>query len=63
MADMKKNLKTRGRDTTGVSGRVDRGNGHDTAQPNLPWYAAQPARTGVAYALTSTGYVILTHRN
>ncbi len=57
MANIKKILKTLGRDSTG------RTNGNRNGSAEVPWYAAQPARPGVAYALTQTGYVILTHKN
>ena len=60
MADNKKELKTQGKDRTGITGRTDGRHNGPAAQP---WYAAQPTRTGVAYALTQTGYVILTHKN
>ena len=57
MAKIKRILKTLGRDSTG------RTNGNHNGSAEVPWYAAQTARPGVAYALTPTGYVILTHRN
>ncbi len=57
MANIKKILKIQSRDRTG------RTNGNHNGSAEVTWYAAQPARHGVAYALTPTGYVILTHKN
>jgi hypothetical protein len=63
MANIKKNLKTRGSGKTGISGGVEGGNGVKASAAPLSWYAAQPAGTGLTYALTNTGYVILSHKN
>jgi len=63
MADNKKNLKTRGSGKMGISGRAEGGNGVKASASTLSWYAAQPAARGLTYALTNTGYVILSHRN
>jgi len=63
MADNKKELKTQGSGKMGISGRAEGGNVAKASAAPLSWYAAQPTRTGVAYALTQTGYVILTHKN
>jgi len=59
MADNKKNLKIQGSGKTGMSGGVEGGNGVKASATPLSWYAAQPAEGGLAYALTSNGYVIL----
>ncbi len=63
MADNKKNLKTQGSGKMDISGRVEGGNGVKASAAPLSWYAAQPAERGLAYALTNTGYVILSHRS
>lgn len=46
---------------TGTAGaeRAARQNGQKTVAAPPPWYAAQPAERGVAYALTGGGYVVL----
>jgi len=59
MAKINKNLKTQGGGKMGISGRTKEGNGRRTSAAPLSWYAAQPAEGGPAYALTSSGYVIL----
>jgi hypothetical protein len=43
----------------GRAGRAGGQNGNQPAPEALAWYRAQPAEGGPAYALTSTGYVIL----
>jgi len=63
MENIKKNLKTQGDGKMGISGRIEGGNGRQTSAGSLPWYAAQTGGTGLTYALTNTGYVILSHRN
>ena len=63
MADNKKELRTQGSGKMGISGRVEGGNGLKASAAPLSWYAAQPAECGLTYALTNTGYVILSHRN
>ncbi len=63
MANIKKNLKTQGSGKTGISGRAEVGSRVKASAAPLSWYAAQPAERGLTYALTNTGYVILSHRN
>ncbi len=46
-------------DKTDMPARTARRNGGDASAGLLSWYAARPAERGLAYALTSNGYVIL----
>jgi len=57
--NMDRRLKMAAETKTGRAGRAGRQNGHQPEPEALAWYRAQPAEGGLAYALTSNGYVIL----
>ncbi len=56
---MDRRLKMAAETKTGKAGQAGGQNGHRPTPEALSWYRAQPAEVGPAYALTSTGYVIL----
>lgn len=47
----------------GTSRRANGHNGDHAPAGLFSWYRAQPTQPGATYALTITGYVILTHKN
>jgi len=57
--NMDRRLKMAAEGKTGKAGRTGGQNGQWPAPEALSWYRAQPAEGGPAYALTSSGYVIL----
>ena len=45
------------------SNRANGQNGHYPSSGPLSWYSAQRAESGLTYALTTYGYVVLSSRN
>ena len=61
--NQKKTLSMATRKQTNPIGQSDGRNGHRPSSGRLPWYLAGPTIPGLTYALTTTGYVVLSWKN